>query len=215
MAQALAAIHHGFRYRGDGKCYQDEFAHSVIHGDFKEDQIFLRWNEQNIGGMPELVLGDFGAAKVVGYYSTVNPGTLIYNAPEDKAVYGNTKYKYETRQVFYDMVNSRTVQSDIYALGQVMYAMAAREPSYWPIGQDPSGLEISREYSTTGLKEAIRACLVTDPAQRADMSFKPGVGLLPAIEKLRNARDALIERRGPLDRMEFDPACGPPRLVRR
>lgn len=203
LADALAFIHHGLRSRGDGRYTEDAFYIDVIHGDIKVENIFLRWTDNSLGGMPEVVIGDFGVAKKVGKRNAkLNCGTPDYHAPEDVGNYMNSTAP-SSIQAYLEMVDKRTTASDIYAFGQVVYQIAAKEHDPRPIGKDPTHLQISREYETPNLREAIVKCLAIDPKQRAQASFDTRLGLLPDINRFRTARNALVQRRGNLDRMEW------------
>ncbi|KAK4501354.1 hypothetical protein PRZ48_007162 [Zasmidium cellare] len=204
LFDGLAFVHHGLRSRGDGRFTEDEFHNPVIHADIKGENIFLRWTNDPLGGMPELVLGDFGIAKPAHRTDVkLNAGTLAYMAPEDVAIHQGCPMTPEHEETWLKVVNSRTTAMDIYALGQVVYQMAAKEPEPREIGLDPSDLRISREYDTPGLCEAIAKCLVVDPSKRAQASFDETLGLLPEINRFRTARNALVQRRMKLDRMEW------------
>ncbi|EGP85500.1 unnamed protein product [Zymoseptoria tritici ST99CH_3D1] len=213
ISEALAYLHHGLRHVGEGKYTQDAGHEAVIHGDVKGDNIFLRWQKSadRIGNMPDVVLGDFGAAKLASDRNIMTGmGTPGYHSPEDRAVYGNRDWNDPSnRHVFIEMISRRTTGADIYAFGQVMYQLATKDDKCWPIGQDPASLEISAEYSTPGLRNFIVSCLAVDPRRRGEASFAPGTGFLPAVQRLRDARADLVQSRRAPSRLEWDK---PPKL---
>lgn len=204
VADGLAFAHHGLRSRGDGKYTEDEFHQGVIHGDLKMENLFLRWTDTPLGGMPEVVMGDWGVAKRnTRKMVRLNPGTPAYHAPEDVAIHKNAPITEENQDIWLKVVNRRTTAMDMYALGQVTYQLAARERDPREIGKDPSDLTISREYDAPGLVKAIQKCLIVDKNERAEASFTEGLGLLPAINQFRTYRNSLVKRRMPLDPLEW------------
>jgi NIMA (never in mitosis gene a)-related kinase len=213
--EALAFLHHGLRYAGNGRWTQDAAYESIIHGDLKEGNFFLRWTPIPIGGLPEVVLGDFGTAKIAGRRNAkTNIGTLCFGSPEDVAIYGTAIPSPATRQIFQTAVNARTVAHDMYSLGLMVYMFATRSRDPTAIGTDPATLRISREYETPGIVTLLQKMLVVDPATRARASFHAVHGVLPAVDALRDARDRIIADRRVLDRMEFSsPPAMPTRFV--
>ncbi|KAF2160757.1 hypothetical protein M409DRAFT_28893 [Zasmidium cellare ATCC 36951] len=204
LVDGLAFLHHGLRSKGDGRFTEDEFHEAVIHADLKAENVFLRWSDKSLGGMPEVVLGDFGIAKKASKTDAkLSAGTPAYMAPEDVAIHQNVPMSSEYEETWLKVVNSRTTAMDMYSLGQVMYQMVAKEPEPREIGLDPTDLRISREYDTPGLCETIVRCLTVDKNLRAQASFHQTLGILPAINRLRTARNALVQRRTTLDRMEW------------
>ncbi|KJX96765.1 kinase-like protein [Zymoseptoria brevis] len=211
--EALAYLHHGLRHVGDGKYTQDAGHEAVIHGDVKGDNIFLCWQKaaDRIGNMPDVVLGDFGAAKLASDRNSMTGiGTPGYHSPEDKAVYGDRDWNDPSnRAVFIEMISRRTTACDIYAFGQVLYQLATKDDKGWPIGKDPASVEISARYGTPGLRDFVVSCLAVDPRRRGEASFAPGTGFLPAVQRLRDARARLVQSRRAPSRLEW---YKPPKL---
>ncbi|KXT10759.1 hypothetical protein AC579_2321 [Pseudocercospora musae] len=206
IAEALAYLHFGLRYIGRGQYTQDANHAPMIHGDIKDENILLRWPENATGGMPDLVLADFGTAKLLhDREARVNAGTPSFNAPEDMAIIGGYKPSFENIAIFLQAVNSRSVAADMYSFGLVAYMFAEKAKKPIQIGTDPITLGISREYKTPGLVELIRSMLAVEPEQRAEASFDPEKGMLPQIHRLRKARDMMIAKHGPLDLTEWLP----------
>lgn len=202
---ALAFIHHGLRSRDHGRYTQDDYHHGVIHGDLKPENIFLRWTDKPLGGMPEVVIGDFGVARRVDNFNAkVDAGTPKYHGPEDVAIHQNAQAIPKNKDLHLQVVNSRTTAMDMYAAGQIIYQTAARENEPREIGLDPTDLNISRDYDTLGLRELIVKCLTVDKNDRAAASFDERVGILPDTYKLRTARDAMVQRCMALDRTEWN-----------
>lgn len=113
-------------------------------------------------------------------------------------MYGDLENAWENRGVFWAMQDRRGTAADVYALGLVVYMIAARTYKPEQVGTDPGALRISREYGTPGLEEAILRCLVVDPLERAEMSHDSVRGLLPALEGLREARNQMVKTGWPL-----------------
>ncbi|EME81851.1 uncharacterized protein MYCFIDRAFT_175439 [Pseudocercospora fijiensis CIRAD86] len=206
VAEALAYLHCGLRYIGRGQYTKDADHAPMIHGDIKDENILLRWPENPTGGMPDLVLADFGTAKLAhDREARVNAGTPGFNAPEDIAIIGDCQPSFENIAIFLQAVNSRSVAADMYSFGLVAYMFAAKAKKPMQIGTDPDTLEISRKYNTPGLVELIRSMLAVDPRHRAEASFDPKKGILPQIHQLRKARDRIIAKHGSLDPTEWLP----------
>ncbi|KAI5365103.1 putative serine/threonine-protein kinase, active [Septoria linicola] len=189
LFEAFAFIHHGLRYIGAGKYTRDENHKAVIHGDVKPENIFLHWSSRNIGGMPDLQLADFGHSRLVGQTDfTTNPGTAVYWSPEDHAI-GKRSF------------NAFGMRRDLI-YNEVLYFVAANvgcgDGSTWPIGEDPSTLTISRQYTTDNLANLVRRCLQVHPRGRASASFDAD-GVLELVHGVRQVRDGMI-RQG--ERME-------------
>lgn len=214
MVQALAFIHHGLRYAGNGKWTQDESFKSVIHGDIKPDNIFLRWGTDPKGGLPEVVLGDFGVARVAGDNRVKKmPGTDIFHAPEDRKILGDAEFSKDTIDLYLTVGDHRTVAADMYSFGQILYMMASKEINPREIGKDPSDIRVSRDFDTPEIRELIVRCLAVDPAKRAEASFRDAVGILPLVEKIRKVRDERVQKLYPLDPLEWK--CPPPKPTSR
>lgn len=110
--KALAYIHHGLRYAGQGRFTRDRYHEAIVHGDLREENFLLTWTFQP---HPQLKLAHFGAAKLnkVRDDFRIQPGAMGYHAPEDVAVYGNLKPSWANSRVFKQMVDQRTIASDI------------------------------------------------------------------------------------------------------
>jgi hypothetical protein len=62
---------------------------------------------------------------------------------------------------------------------------------------------VREEYGTVELGELVRRCLVVDPGERGEASFKEGIGFLRLVQKLREARERLIESMPEPRRLEW------------
>ncbi|KAI5365106.1 putative serine/threonine-protein kinase, active [Septoria linicola] len=191
--EALAFIHRGLRYAGRGQYTQDLHYQPIIHGDVKEDNFLLHWD---YFPLPEIKLADFGNAKLAhAKDSRIQPGTLCFHAPEDVAIYGDLQRIPENARAFDEMIDRRTIASDMYAFGLMMYMFATCDRYPVKIGTDPRTMRISREYRTPGLLELIKKMLGIDPAERAEASFVPPNGVLAQVHEMRTARDMLLGAR--------------------
>lgn len=191
--EALAFIHHGLRYAGKGTFTRDDYHGAIIHGDLKEENFLLTWTFQPL---PQLKLADFGAARLAGSRDgRILPGTDCYHAPEDAAIYGDLKPRAVSSRLWQEMINRRTIASDIYAFGLMVHMFACGERNPIKIGTDPSTLRIPKEYGTPGLLELLQKMLAVDPADRAVASFDGEHGVMGEINKMRDARDRMISAR--------------------
>lgn len=191
--EALAYIHHGLRFAGKGTFTRDNYHRAIIHGDLKEHNILLTWTFQPL---PQLKLADFGAARLAGSIDgRILRGTACYHAPEDVAIYGDLKPCAANGRVWQEMVNRRTIASDIYAFGLMIHMFACGELRPMKIGTDPSTLRIRKEYGTPGLLALLQKMLAVDPADRAVASFDGEHGVMGQINEMRDARDRLISAR--------------------
>ncbi|CAK1366591.1 unnamed protein product [Cercospora beticola] len=217
LFDACAYIHHGLRHVGGGKYTQDPKFRPVIHNDIKGEKIFLKNSTDSIGGLPSLVLADFGHARVVGetLYET-GAGTPNYFAPEDQKLTqqaqdaGKLEADEDITEVYYTISRNRTTAADIYSLGHVLYIMAAnsgfnRETiSRWAIGKDPLKMKISPEYlEVDGLLEIMQKCLIPEVENRASADFDPKTGVLPLVHQIRKVRDEMIRKGERLPRVEW------------
>ncbi|GIZ47061.1 hypothetical protein CKM354_001016200 [Cercospora kikuchii] len=217
LFDAFAYIHHGLRHVGGGKYTRDKGHRPVIHNDTKGENIFLKNSTDAIGGLPSLILADFGHARVVGetLYET-GAGTPNYFSPEDQEIIqqareaGKLEKDEDICEVYYSVSRNRTTAADIYSLGHVLYIMAANSGfnreriSRWPIGKDPLKLKISPEYlAVDGLLEIVQKCLIPDVGKRASADFDPKTGVLPLVHQLRQVRDEMIRKGERLPRAEW------------
>ncbi|KAF7189931.1 putative serine/threonine-protein kinase fhkD [Pseudocercospora fuligena] len=202
--EAIAFLHNGLRYAGSGKYYRDGNHKTIVHGDLKGENIFLRWSSENVGAMPDIVVGDFGTSIVEGHPGArVMAGTLPYNAPEIKAIYGDNPIDEDHVDLYFEAGAAKTPPADIYAIGVLLYMIAAkarkdRDP--FPANQDLSELRISRDYEIEGLKDFIVKCLQVDPSKRATADYDEQTGIMTAVDTFRDMRDLLITK---------NPALGP------
>lgn len=195
MFEILAYIHHGLRHDHDGIYTQDKNHQAVVHGDLKPEQFFLSWSAGKlVGGMPTLVLGDFGHAKLL---NDPNPragaGTIGWLAPEQQALCDLWQ---SARIGWFDVGAKSTPASDIYSAGQVLYYVAVqqsiREDRTWRTGANEELLNLSMEH---GLRDIIYGCLRVNPSKRASACFEERHnGILDTVSRMRKARDNLILR---------------------
>lgn len=189
LAQALAYIHHGLRYKGGSNYIRDWPTHqSVIHGDIKPDNIFLRFRP-GVGEceMPNVVLADFGMAQVAAESWGI-AGTPGYDSPE---VQNLSQLRETDPEAYHRRQNNRimTAKSDVYQLGLVIYLMATDK--HFPPGKDPWTIILPIEYRRiTGLLAAIVWCLQLDPRHRPECTTHTEHGILFAVDTFRKKRDA-------------------------
>lgn len=182
----MAYIHCGLRYTTDGFYTQDPDHTPIVHGDLKPEQFFLDWSEQT-GGMPNIVLGDFGHAKLMTDQAfAAGGGTRGWWAPEHQA-------RYDADVSIAEICKAYNPACDMYVIGLVIYATAVQQiegqECLWNPGQDEDTLALSREH---GLRDIVYACLRVDPKGRASASFDKPNGILELTNNMRKVRDKMI-----------------------
>ncbi|PPJ58221.1 hypothetical protein CBER1_10209 [Cercospora berteroae] len=201
ISDAFAFLHHGLRHT-TGSCYtQDEDHEAVVHGDIKLENFFLNWLSRNVGGLPDIVIGDFGHAKLLSDPEPrVDCGTEGWNSPTVTALYNKYVVKRddfrlsrsEKLGIYYGIGKQRNLGDDIYSLGLVFATAANDAPTRmypsWPVGQDEEVLSLSKEH---GLRDVVYGCLRVDPHKRVSMSFGEK-GILGEVNRMRSARDRLV-----------------------
>ena len=186
LADALAYLHHGLRQK-EGSAYDKNNDHAtLIHGDIKPDNIFLRWPGKEIG-LPDVVLANFGMAQVAAESLGIT-GTSGYDSPEVREVAllrDVAPAAYERRKASRIM----TAKSDIYQYGLILHLLATG--GHFDTGSDPSSISLPLPHqSVTGLIALIVWCLQPDPAERPECTSSLEHGILFAVEMFRKKRDA-------------------------
>ncbi|KAK3717263.1 hypothetical protein LTR37_005972 [Vermiconidia calcicola] len=200
VAQALAYIHHGLR-RIDGKGFITDSKHvSIVHGDIKPDNIFLRWPATECG-LPDIILADFGLASIASESHGIT-GTPGYDPPEVRII---AALRHVNPVAYKQKNNGRimTAKSDVYQLGVVLYLMAKR--AFWndidyTMARDPATIDLPPRYlAITGFLAMLCWCLQPIPADRPECTYNPIDGMLDAVDMFRRKRDAMCASNGPLD----------------
>ncbi|KAF2208505.1 hypothetical protein CERZMDRAFT_101254 [Cercospora zeae-maydis SCOH1-5] len=215
ISDAFAFLHHGLRHTTGGCFTQDEAHHAIVHGDVKYENILLDWSRTSVNGLPELVIGDFGHAKLLSDPEPrVDSGTEAWFDPETKALweaYGPVGQDHrlttdEKLKVYYEIGKKRSLAGDVYSLGLVFKTMATESPidsfPAWSVGQDEELLALSRE---DGLRDLVYGCLRVDPDKRVTMGFDDGAkkGIMGAVNRLRALRDRMVVEEVTLDPTEW------------
>ena len=196
LAQALAYIHHGVRYKS-GNTFDRESKHEpLIHGDIKPDNVFLRWPSRECG-LPDVVLADFGMAQIASESWGIT-GTPGYDSPEVREV---ALLRHVDPAAFEKRRAARimTIKSDIYQLGLVAHLLATGK--HFEVGSDPTSIALPFPHqSITGLLAFMIWCLQLDPRDRPECTGNMEHGMLLAVDMFRKKRDARYAMTGELDK---------------
>lgn len=194
LAKALAYFHHGTDY---GSGFTPNEWQPIIHGDIKPDNIFLRWPSRGKYGMPDVVLGDFGGARLATESRGI-VGTPRWDSPEVHEITELRKTDsaaYEQRKADKIM----TTKSDIYQLGLVIHLLATGR--YFETGDDPSTIDFPPEHKNiAGVLAFIVWCLQPEPAERPECTTGSENGLLFAVGMFELKRKFRVKQDGKLDK---------------
>ena len=204
LACALAYIHHGIWCEKDPTHHESRQHRPIVHRDIKPDNVFLRLRPGNENGLPDVVLGDFGFAQLECDSRGI-AGTPAYESPEARAV-----SEIEDNSAFRRANNTKimTTKSDVYGLDVIVHLLATE--NYWKCAADPQTIKLPRRYTWSqnvsekreqivGFVAALVWCLQVDPVQRPECTYHRENGLLHAIDKLKEQRDSIVDRYGPVD----------------
>lgn len=206
LGEALLYIHSGLRYDPETNTYVQQESDSdkphpgIVHADIKPENVFLHWSDEaKERGMPDVVLGDFGAAQPEHLFKGI-AGTEGYQAPEVAAAY---KLKRTDRPAFRMVMQkpgTMTKAADVWSLGQTMHMLCTGRQHV--VGADPMTLPVERMehgvigvklggrhgYDTEALQRTVQWCLQPDPAMRPKITEGSLAGALLIM------RDALAKR---------------------
>lgn len=206
LADVLCYIHHGLRWNSETKKYVQEpgFDTPYVHADLKSENAFLSWSDEaKRRGLPDIILGDWGAAQPVHSYRGIS-GTPGYQAPEVAAVY---KLHATDRQAYRTAMATTgymTPAADVFSLGQTIHKLCTgrehivgADPDTFPVRTTDRGmigvkLGRKRAYDTEALEKTVKWCLRKNPKMRP--KTEEG-SLLGAIAIFRDA----------FEKMEKDP----------
>ncbi len=202
LCHALAYLHHGLRWLDYRKYIKEKNHESILHGDIKPENIFLRWPGWQVRGMPDIVLADFGMAQleVESWGVTGTPG---YDSPEVAAVMKH--YDVDNMRAFNRARNERimTTKSDMYQVGLVIHLLATGR--HFTTGNDPCLIELPQQYQdVTGLLAVIVWLLQSLPKDRPECTGNMKDGFLMANDVLKRQRDALLARLGAVDQSHWN-----------
>ncbi|EME82123.1 uncharacterized protein MYCFIDRAFT_77586 [Pseudocercospora fijiensis CIRAD86] len=206
LLEAMAFIHHGLRYCGHGKYTVDPGFKSIVHGDLKPENVFLKWSKpRKVDDLPTLVIGDFGGAKPAGkYYHCVSAGTEMFHAPEDVAIVGSPMVECteETFPLYLKLAEERATPSDMYAIGLILECLVLGQDDPPPPGHDFTKILLPEGYRRDTYKTdyehkqmiplILQTLLMTDTEARGSANFDPKTGLLEDVHYLRLIRQDMI-----------------------
>lgn len=199
LTNALLYLHNGLRWDDERKCFWKDPSHtSVVHGDIKPDNVFLRWSTKpEREGLPDVVLGDFGQAQPASHFVGL-AGTTGYQAPEAAAIW---QLKANNREAYHEAIKNTglvTPASDVFSLGQTIFILCTKrmhivgaDPRTSPVQENQRGfigvkLDGPGGYQTEGLTELVQWCLQPDPEMRPETEEG---GLLEVSEAFSRALD--------------------------
>jgi len=168
LGEALAFLHHGLsRDRITGRWTVATRYRSILHNDVKPDNIMLHFQTLNDFGMPDIRLGDFGAATLA---SSPPPcaGTPDYFSPEAK--------------IYDEGFEGPPMQraSNVYTFGLTLHWLITG--NRWAPAKPPKRLRLPREYEMMGFTRIIKNCLNLDPRLRPTMDCHPVSGLMQRVD---------------------------------
>jgi serine/threonine protein kinase len=202
LAHALCYIHNGLRWNLGTKLYSQDsgFDQPFVHADLKLENCFLHWSEEAMRrGLPNVILGDFGAAQPEAVFKGI-AGTPGYQAPEIVAVYKLQQTDLEAFKVAMKTTGYMTLAADVWSLGQTIHMLCTgrqhlvvADPLTLPVRNTTHGmvgvkLGGRRGYDTAALQETVQSCLAKDPLMRP--KTKEG-SLLGAIAIFQDALEKL------------------------
>ncbi|KAK5116760.1 hypothetical protein LTR62_007434 [Meristemomyces frigidus] len=196
LIDALAFIQHGLHPNDSGVYKGGKEGHvPVIHGDIKPENILLRWpQDECYAGLPQIVLADFGAAKVASKTRGIC-GTKVYNSPEVLRMAHLREHDLpQFERLRYMPVMTTT--SDIYQLGHVLHVLATY--ALFPVGEQPGRAKFPAAYNATScglwvLEELMQSCFQVEAKKRptaAKMRSK-GVGFRAQVKHMLSENGSL------------------------
>jgi NIMA (never in mitosis gene a)-related kinase len=196
VAEALAFLHYGLVHR-DGHRYERVDSRidrvgcneAIVHQDIKGDNVFLRFPGSQGGGLPDVVLADFGLARSA---SETVPGTgcVPYMSPESR----------------FGSVERLSHKTDIYSFGVMCIGLLDHSATgLWNVYGSPRLVKLSGMYDGLHLGPLLTRCVLHDAAERGDFSEDPVTGMLPSIAEFRDVRTWLLSSGHILDRSYWAP----------
>jgi serine/threonine protein kinase len=208
IASALMYMHAGLVWDEQLKgYYQKADQLPVLHGDMKCENVFLRWSsEPERATLPDVVLGDFGAAQPTLNARSIS-GTAGYGAPEICSYYDFDVAEPMIAEAASRLVGVMTTATDVYSFGQILMVICSwrlhvtgADPAVTPVrvGEERQGVPLPAWKNRNSIKEVIQGCPQPAPADRPGMSAHAEKGISNTIDELRLARDRHLRERPPL-----------------
>lgn len=198
LAHALSYVHHGIRWDPRTQQYWRDpgFNTPYLHGDVKLENLFLRWSDEAKRlGLPDVILGDFGAAQPASKFKGI-AGTTGYQAPEAAVVHNMKYHDLPAYRAAMRTTGYMTPASCVFSMGQVMHFLCTgrqhvvgANPDTQPVRDRENGmigvkLGGRHGYDTKELEIAVRQCLQKDPSKRPTTTEE---GLLRSVAVFRAA----------------------------
>jgi serine/threonine protein kinase len=181
VAEALAFLHYGLvhreGYRYERVSHGGNQKEAIVHQDIKADNVFLRFPGSQGGGLPDVVLADFGLAN-----------------PDSKTVPGIGCVPFMSPECRFMKVERLTHKTDIYSFGVMCIGLFDHQATHpWNVYKLPRFVRLDCMYDGLHLTPLLMRCVVVDAADRGDFSEHPGTGMLGSIAEFRSKRTSLLQ----------------------
>lgn len=178
VAEALAFLHHGLVHK-EGCSYEKARLNfgAIVHQDIKADNVFLRFPGSQGGGLPDVVLADFGHAN-----------------PASQTVPGSGCVPFMSPECRFMKVKRLTHKTDVYSFGVMCIALFDHKTThYWNVYKLPRFLRLDCMYDGLHLTPLLMRCVAIDVADRGEFSEYLGTGMLSSIAEFRIKRMSWLQ----------------------
>jgi serine/threonine protein kinase len=134
IGDALAFLHRGLFYNRYSDSYEEVLnAEPLVHGDIKDDNVFLRFPGRTGGNLPDVVMVDFGLGALE---SETRPGVACVEFISPECIEESVMYL--------------TGKTDMYSFGVMMEGILNRASNGWELRASPRVLTIDVSYVGLG-----------------------------------------------------------------